>query len=183
MFCTTTSEKWRVGDRVIKEAPPAPPGAYPRLTTHATLALTLRSRLVRKVTQLAPNPPSINIFDAGLGGPPSLRAAPPATPLPPPPVRLPPRTHAPTYIWHTWGDLTTTAASDAAVLTRVLRGAHGQVRACCRGRVNILLPIVGSMATLYECGHTPTPLLPLSEPPTARASHMRAGGIWAPQHI
>lgn len=53
MFCTTTSEKWRVGDRVIKE-----------------------------VTQLAPNPPSINIFDAGLG--------------------------------------------DAAVLTRVLRGAHGQ---------------------------------------------------------
>jgi hypothetical protein len=38
MFCTTTSEKWRVGDRVIRE-----------------------------VGELQPEPPSINIFDAGLG--------------------------------------------------------------------------------------------------------------------
>ena len=53
VFCTTTSEKWRVGERVISE-----------------------------LDELNPSPPSINIFDAGLG--------------------------------------------DAAVLTRVLRGAHGR---------------------------------------------------------
>ena len=52
VFCTTTSEKWRVGERVIQE-----------------------------LDKLEPRPPSINIFDAGLG--------------------------------------------DAAVLSRVLRGAHG----------------------------------------------------------
>lgn len=38
VFCTTTSEKWRVGERVIEE-----------------------------VHQLTPRPPSINVFDAGLG--------------------------------------------------------------------------------------------------------------------
>jgi len=38
MFCSTTSEKWRVGERVITE-----------------------------LAQLKPSPPSINIFDAGLG--------------------------------------------------------------------------------------------------------------------